>query len=127
MLLFKKKFLDDIRTGRKTQTIRVWKVRHMRAGQLSYIPGVGYIRVDSVDEVALNDLTDKTPFPMAFYQSRSYARRSRGFIAATNYAPIGSSAFAFTFCLRMSSGKSENNGGPVAKAPGARISECPAG
>jgi len=66
MLLFKKKFLDDIRTGRKTQTIRVWKVRHMRAGQLSYIPGVGYIRVDSVDEVALNDLTDEDAIPDGF-------------------------------------------------------------
>lgn len=66
MLLFKKKFLDAIRMGRKTQTIRVWKVRHMRAGQLSYIPGVGYIRVDTVDEVALNELTDEDAIPDGF-------------------------------------------------------------
>lgn len=66
MLLFKKKFLDDIRSGRKTQTIRVWKIRHMRAGQLSYIPGVGYIRIDAVDEVALNDLTDADALPDGF-------------------------------------------------------------
>ncbi len=41
MLLFKKKFLPAIRSGEKTQTIRLWKFRHMRAGQRSYIPGVG--------------------------------------------------------------------------------------
>jgi len=66
MLLFKKKFLDDIRCGRKTQTIRVWKVRHMRSGQLSYIPGVGYIRIDAVDKVALHELTDEDALPDGF-------------------------------------------------------------
>lgn len=66
MLLFKKKFLDDIRTGRKTQTIRVWKVRHMRAGQLSYTPGVGYIQIDAVDEVRLDELTDNDARPDGF-------------------------------------------------------------
>lgn len=59
MLLFKKKYLEDIRAGRKTQTIRVWKVRHMRPGQLSYIPGVGYIQIEAVDEVSLTQLTDE--------------------------------------------------------------------
>ena len=66
MLLFKKRFLDDIRAGRKTQTIRVWKVRHMRAGQLSYTTGVGYLRIDSVDEVALDKLTDADALPDGF-------------------------------------------------------------
>ena len=58
MLLFKKKFLDAIRSGRKTQTIRLWKYPKMRAGQRSYIPGAGYIRVTAVDEVSLDSLTD---------------------------------------------------------------------
>ena len=40
MLLFKKKFLAAIRSGRKTQTIRLWKHQRMRSGQRSYIPGV---------------------------------------------------------------------------------------
>jgi hypothetical protein len=56
MLLFKKKFLDLIRRGEKTQTIRIWPHRKMRAGQRSYIPGVGYIRVEAVEEVRLADL-----------------------------------------------------------------------
>lgn len=58
MLLFKKKFLDAIRAGTKTQTVRLWKHRRMRAGQHSYIPGAGYIRVTSVEAVALGELTD---------------------------------------------------------------------
>ena len=59
MLLFKKKFLPAIRSGRKTQTIRLWKHRRMRSGQRSYIPGAGYIRVTAVDEVRLDELTDE--------------------------------------------------------------------
>ena len=59
MLLFKKRFLDAIRAGQKTQTIRLWKFSRMRAGQRSYIPGAGYIRVTAVDEVRLEDLTDE--------------------------------------------------------------------
>lgn len=58
MLLFKKKFLEAIRCGDKTQTIRIWKHRRMRAGQRSYIPGAGYIRVEAVDQVELDDLDE---------------------------------------------------------------------
>jgi hypothetical protein len=59
MLLFKKKFLEAIRSGEKTQTVRLWKYRRMRPGQRSYIPGAGYIRVHAVDEVELDNLTDE--------------------------------------------------------------------
>jgi hypothetical protein len=59
MLLFKKKFLDAIRQGVKTQTIRMWKHRMMRAGQRSYIPGAGYIRIESVEQVTLDELTEE--------------------------------------------------------------------
>lgn len=59
MLLFKKKFLPAIRAGEKTQTVRLWKHRRMRPGQRSYIPGAGYIQVDTVDEVELDQLTDE--------------------------------------------------------------------
>lgn len=58
MLLFKKKFLPAIRSGEKTQTVRLWPYRRMRVGQQSYIPGAGYIAVDAVDEVTLDALTD---------------------------------------------------------------------
>ncbi len=66
MLLFKKKFLDAIRQGRKTQTIRLWKHRRMKAGQRSYIPGAGYIRVTAVEEVELAALTDADARPDGF-------------------------------------------------------------
>jgi hypothetical protein len=66
VLLFKKKFLAAIARGEKTQTIRLWKYRKMRAGQRSYIPGVGYIRVLAVDEVALAALTDADAQPDGF-------------------------------------------------------------
>jgi hypothetical protein len=58
MLLFKKKFLELIRAGSKSQTIRLWKVCRFRAGQRSYIPGVGYIRITEIDPVQLEELTD---------------------------------------------------------------------
>jgi len=66
MLLFKKKFLPAIRDGQKTQTIRLWKHCRMRAGQRSYIPGVGYIRVLAVDEVDVAALTDDDARPDGF-------------------------------------------------------------
>lgn len=66
MLLFKKKFLPAIRQGEKTQTIRLWKWRMMRAGQRSYIPGAGYIRIDQVEQVRLEDLTDQDAIPDGF-------------------------------------------------------------
>ena len=66
MLLFKKKFLPAIRCGEKTQTIRLWKFRKMKAGQRSYIPGAGYIRITAVEEVELDRLTDSDARPDGF-------------------------------------------------------------
>ena len=66
MLLFKKKFLDAIRDGEKTQTIRLWKFRRMKAGQRNYIPGAGYIRVEEVDVVRIETLTDDDARPDGF-------------------------------------------------------------
>jgi len=66
MLLFKKKFLPAIRSGEKTQTIRLWKFRHMRAGQKSYIPGIGRIQITSVEPVDIDSLTDADAIPDGF-------------------------------------------------------------
>jgi len=38
----------------------------MRGGQQSYIPGIGYIRIDQVEEVRLEDLTDEDAVPDGF-------------------------------------------------------------
>ena len=66
MLLFQRKFLEQIRSGQKTQTIRLWPFRRMRSGQRSYIPGVGYIRVSLVEEIELEALTDEDAIPDGF-------------------------------------------------------------
>jgi hypothetical protein len=66
MLLFKKKFLPAIRSGEKTQTIRLWKWRMMKPGQRSYIPGAGYIAIERVEPVRLEDLTDDDAVPDGF-------------------------------------------------------------
>jgi hypothetical protein len=66
MLLFKRKFLDDIRSGAKTQIIRVWKHRMMRSGQRSYIPGVGPIRITTVELVDVDALTAADAIPDGF-------------------------------------------------------------
>ena len=58
MLLFKKKFIEPILLGEKTQTIRLWRRCRVRVGQRSYIPGAGYIMIDSVDLICLEELTD---------------------------------------------------------------------
>ena len=59
MLLFKKKFLDAIRSGRKTQTVRLWRGCRVRPGQLSFVPGLGYLRITAVDCIQLEALTDE--------------------------------------------------------------------
>lgn len=74
MLLFKKRFLDLIRQGEKTQTIRLWKWARMRAGQRSYIPGVGYIRVTRIDPVELDELTDDDARPDGFPTAEALRR-----------------------------------------------------
>jgi len=66
MLLFKKKFLPAIRSGEKTQTIRLWKFRHMRAGQRSYIPGIGPIKITAVEPVEIDALSDADAIPDGF-------------------------------------------------------------
>lgn len=66
MLLFKRKFLDAIRAGTKTQTIRLWNCQRMRDGQRSYIPGAGYIRVRSVEQVEVDSLTNADAQPDGF-------------------------------------------------------------
>jgi len=51
MLLFKKKFIPAINAGTKTQTIRLWKHRKMKAGQQSYTPGVGYLLCHELKDI----------------------------------------------------------------------------
>lgn len=74
MLLFKKQFLPAIRRGEKTQTIRLWKHRRMKAGQRSYIPGAGPIQITAVEEVQLDQLTDADARPDGFETAEQLRR-----------------------------------------------------
>lgn len=97
MLLFKKKFLDAIRRGEKTQTIRVWKHRRYKAGQRSYIPGVGYIRILTVDQVDLAQLTDADALPDGFESADALRAELAQLYADPKHA--GHKAFRVQFCL----------------------------
>ncbi|MGL6227188.1 MAG: ASCH domain-containing protein [Thermoguttaceae bacterium] len=66
MLFFRKKFFELIRSGKKTQTIRLWSSPRLKSGQRSYIPGLGYIQVLSVAEVQFDELTDADARPDGF-------------------------------------------------------------
>jgi hypothetical protein len=103
MLLFKKQFLPAIRAGQKTQTIRLWKHRRMRAGQLSYIPGVGRIRLTTVEEVDLEQLGDADARPDGFES----ADQLRAEIARLypQRATAGYRAFRVVFALEEAADK----------------------
>jgi hypothetical protein len=97
VLLFKKKFLDAIRSGEKTQTIRLWNVCRMRAGQRSYIPGAGYIRVLSVGPVEVESLTDADALPDGFPSADALRRE-----LATLYTDQLSAGFrAYLICFEL--------------------------
>jgi hypothetical protein len=95
MLLFKKKFLPAIRTGEKTQTIRLWKFRLMRAGQRSYIPGVGSIRITAVEPVDIDALTDADAIPDGFPSASALQHELRTIYGAKLVA--GHKAFRIAF------------------------------
>ena len=107
MLLFKKKFLAAIRSGEKTQTIRLWKHRMMRAGQRSYIPGAGYIRIEQVDQVEIADLTDADAVPDGFATADSL-RQELSSIYGDKLA-AGYQAFRIVFRITEPVGKIVNH------------------
>ena len=67
LFAFKKEYKPLIVSGRKTQTVRIWKPRrgyvksgsaaYLRAGQVVKSPGLGRLRIDEVVELKLNQLT----------------------------------------------------------------------
>lgn len=59
MLLFKKKFLDLIRSGAKSQTVRIWPKRRLKPGQAEFVPGLGRIRVTAFEAVRPADLSEE--------------------------------------------------------------------
>lgn len=97
MLLFKKKFLEAIRRGEKTQTIRLWLRPRLKTGQRSYIPGVGYIRIGSVEQVEIDELTDADARPDGFPTAE--ALRAEIHAIYSQYADRGQQAYRIKFTL----------------------------
>lgn len=103
MLLFKKKFLPAIRSGEKTQTIRLWSVCRMKAGQRSYIPGAGYIRVISVEPVELPSLSDEDARPDGF----ATADDLRGELATLYAGALAAGHRAYRICFLLLSSEEQ--------------------
>lgn len=101
MLLFKKKFLEAIRSGRKTQTIRLWPRAQFRSGQRSFIPGAGYVWIESIEQVELDELTDEDAVPDGF----ATADELRAEIAAIYSNPSDRSKRAFRIRFRLAPGE----------------------
>jgi|WetSurMetagenome_2_1015567.scaffolds.fasta_scaffold79521_3 hypothetical protein len=59
MLLFKKKFFEAIRSGRKRQTVRVWPRRRLKVGQIETVPGLGRVQITAFDRIRPEDLSEE--------------------------------------------------------------------
>ena len=59
MLMIKKAYFDAIRGGAKTTTLRFWRSRRVRPGSVHRIRGLGAIRVDEIDPIEPEQLTDR--------------------------------------------------------------------
>jgi hypothetical protein len=58
-LLFKKCFVEPIRSGRKSTTLRRWASPRVVAGERCFSRGVGWLMIDSVEPIdSLDSLTD---------------------------------------------------------------------
>jgi len=57
-LLFKKCFWDAIRDGTKRTTLRRWAAPRVKPGGRAYSPGVGWLAIERVDVVRLDQLTE---------------------------------------------------------------------
>ena len=58
MLLMKKQFFEAIRTGTKTTTLRYWRRPMVRAGSVHSVRGLGAVRVDDLQVIDFDDITD---------------------------------------------------------------------
>lgn len=58
MLMFKKCYFEAIRAGAKTATLRYWSRRMVKPGSVHLAPGLGRLRIESVQPRRLEDLTE---------------------------------------------------------------------
>lgn len=58
MLLFKKRFYEDIAAGRKTATLRYWRRPMVRPDSVHLVPKLGRVHIQDVIEKSLTELTE---------------------------------------------------------------------
>ncbi len=64
---FTKKLHEPIRAGVITCSIRIWKRLHVKVGGRYLLgQGPGYIAVDSIEEIELEDITDELVIESGF-------------------------------------------------------------
>jgi len=59
ILLFQKQFHEAIRLGQKRTTVRRWATARVRAGQRVFTPGLGYLRVESIERIRITSLNQQ--------------------------------------------------------------------
>lgn len=57
-LFFKKRFQDVNRANQKTTTIRRWAKPLLQEGQQAFCPGLGWLAIEAVEVIQLEDLGD---------------------------------------------------------------------
>ncbi len=58
MLLLKRQFFPAVRSGAKTTTLRYWRRRQARPGSVHLVPGLGRVRIESVEPADVRTLTE---------------------------------------------------------------------
>lgn len=73
-LFFKKPFQEAIRAKLKNTTIRRWSRPMLEAGQKAFSPGLGWLAIEAVDVVCLDDLNDADANADGFPNARDMRR-----------------------------------------------------
>lgn len=73
-LFFKKEFQEAIRANQKKTTIRRWSRPMVQAGQKAFSPGIGWLSIEAVDVVHLDDLGDADANADGFHSASDMKR-----------------------------------------------------
>jgi hypothetical protein len=85
MLLLKRHLVQLVREGRKRQTVRLWTRAAVRAGQISFTPGLGRMKILAVDVLpSLDALTEEDARADGFETLRDLRAEIRKI-----YGPLG--------------------------------------
>jgi hypothetical protein len=95
-ILFKRRFINAIRRGEKTTTLRRWKSCRLRPGSRAKAPGVGWLNILSCEKIDLNDLTEADAHADGF-ESLEELRKTLAQIYP-NCATDGRNWFRVVFC-----------------------------